>query len=145
MAKKFTFIMFVLLIVSACVFVSCKNEVDNTGDKETWSATITESYKDDDDVLYTATSTMMLMFDGKGNIKVIVNIDTLLADGVDVTEDMPEDSLTTTMTGTYNAISETQGTITYTKGDETITANYAMQGKKLLLSADGKSQMFTKK
>ena len=147
MAKKFTLIMIVLLIASACVFVSCKNEPKDTGgNKETWSTTITETYKSDD-VTYTATSTMVLMFDGKGNLTIIINVDTLLADGEDVTDEMAEGSGSRTMTGTYTATSETQGTISYTEegSSKTITGTYAISGNKLLLSADGKSEMFIKK
>ena len=146
MAKKFTFIMIVLLIVSACVFVSCKQEAEEpAGAKERWSATYTETYKEDDKT-YTATSTMTLMFDGKGKLTVIINIDTLLEDGVDITDELPEEVGTITLTGTYTAVSDVQGTFSYVDdNDQTITGNYAIQGSKLMLSADGKSTMFTKK
>ena len=146
MAKKFTFIMIVLLIISACVFVSCKQEPEESaGSKERWSATYTETYKEDDKT-YTATSTMTLMFDGKGKLTVIINIDTLLEDGVDITDDLPEEVGTITLTGTYTAISDVQGTFSYVgEDDQTISGNYAIQGSKLMLSADGKSTMFTRK
>ena len=146
MAKKITFIMIVLLIVSACVFVSCKHEVKEPADaKERWSATFTETYKKDEKT-YTATKTTTLMFDGKGKLTVIINIDTLLEDGIDITDDLPEEEGTITLTGTYTAVSDVQGTFSYVDDDDqAITGNYAIQGNKLMLSADGKSTMFTKK
>ena len=89
---------------------------------------------------------MTLMFDGKGKLTVIINIDTLLEDGVDITDDLPEEVGTITLTGTYTAVSDVQGTFSYVDDDDhTITGNYAIQGSKLMLSADGKSTMFTKK
>ena len=147
MAKKIVLLMVVMMVVAACVFVSCSNNPgNNDGSKETWVTTLTETYKDGD-VTYTETSTMLLILDGKGNVTAIKNIDTLLADGVDVTDELSEEDGTVTMTGTYKATSDRAGTISFKAAGSSkeISGNYAISGNKLMLSADGESTMFTKK
>ncbi len=144
----------VLVVLLAVVFcVSCKNEPEKNNGKvrDSWTLSYTETEKEED-ATYTITYTLLLTFYDNGKVTTITNIDTILKDGEDITEEMDETvGTTTTQTGTYTATSETQGTITLTYYDEELDKDvteegvYAISGNKLMLSANGESKMFTKK
>ena len=141
--KRSLITLVLIVLLAMCFCVSCKKEPEvPAGAKERWSTTYTETFKEDD-VTYTATYSMTLMFDGNGKLSIVINIDQMLEDGEDITDDLPEEEGTITLSGTYSAISDVQGTFSYVDADdETISGNYAIQNNKLMLSADGQSTMF---
>lgn len=150
--KRSLFVMVLVVLLAVVFCVSCKNEPNNTGKvRDSWSLSYTETEKKDDGT-YTITYTMLLTFYTNGKVSAITNIDTILLDGVDITEETDETVGTTTVkNGSYTATSESKGTVTLsyydsaTEKDVTEEGVYAISGNKLMLSVDGKSQMFTKK
>ena len=138
--KKSFIALLLIVLIAACVFVSCKNE---PGAGEKWVCTYSDTETDEEgtyDVIITAT----LEFDGKGGVTMTTHLDSMKMGGVEMIDLVPEAMRTDVMTGTYT---DTEITFTY-KEEEGITVTekgtYTISGNKLTVTAEGETHVFTK-
>ena len=137
--------MLLIVLLAVCLCVSCKDEPAggsaSAGDK--WVATYDDT-ETIEGVSYVSNVTVTLVFDGKGGITSTTYLNSMQVGGVDMASKMTEEQRTTTQTGTYTA---TEITFTYVLEGVSVTskATYSISGNKMTVTAEGKSQTFTKK
>ena len=143
--KRSVIAMLLIVLLAVCLCVSCKDEPAggsaSAGDK--WVAT-----SDDSETVEGVTSqtnvTVTLVFDGKGGVTSTSYLNSMKMGGVEMASQLTEEQRTTTQTGTYTA---TEITFTYVMEGVSVTtkATYSISGNKMTVTAEGKSQTFTKK